>query len=154
MVLFLEAAPPKSSSQDWCLPCHYWATYGLLKWCPKSMNVGQEYAGLDSPARRDGTCAYNYFRWGWHPASVSHSCSLMLGCHASCPVVQWLITYSTPLPSIPCTGISDCNVLVFVDSYWRVMWPEHFIHPLLQSVCGTYRLCGIHRTSLGSVCDI
>ena len=98
-----------------------------------------------------------FFRWGRHPASVSHSCSLMLGWHASCPiipVVQRLITYTTPLPSKLCTGITDWNILVFLDSYWRVMWPEHFIHPLLQSVCGTYRLCGIHRTSLGSVCDI
>ena len=45
------------------------------------------YAGSDSPARRDGTCAHNewhfFFRWGRHSASVSHSCSLMLGCHAS-----------------------------------------------------------------------
>ena len=96
MVLFLEAAPPKSASQDWCLSCHYWATYGLLKWCPKSINIGQEYAGLDSPARRDGTCAYNYFRWGWHPASVSHSCSLMLGCHARCPIIPVLQRLITP----------------------------------------------------------
>jgi len=67
------------------------------------------------------------------------------------PVLQRLITYSTPLPSIPCTGIADCNILVFVDSYWRVMWPEHFIHPLLQSVCGMYRLCGRHPWA---VCEI
>ena len=81
------------------------------------------------------------------PQCHTHSCSLMFGCHASCPIIpvlQRLITYSTPLPSIPCTGIADCNILVFVYSYWKVMWPEHFIHPLLQTVCGMYRLCGRH----------